>query len=116
MNGFLNILKPPGMTSAAVVAVVRRLTEEKRVGHAGTLDPEASGVLPLMVGKASRLFDYLVEKEKTYIAQLKPGYATDTQDAQGAVMETGDAVVSEAALDAVLPRFTGTIVQTPPMI
>ena len=59
MNGFFNILKPTGMSSAAVVAVMRRLTGEKRVGHAGTLDPEAAGVLPIMTGKAARLFDYL---------------------------------------------------------
>ena len=65
MNGFLNILKPPGMSSAAVVSVIRRLSGEKRTGHAGTLDPEAAGVLPIMVGQATRLFDYLVEKEKT---------------------------------------------------
>lgn len=64
MNGFLNILKPPGMTSAAVVGYVRRMTGEKRVGHAGTLDPEAAGVLPIMIGRAARLFDYLVDKEK----------------------------------------------------
>ena len=69
MNGFLNILKPPGMTSAAVVGYVRRMTGEKRVGHAGTLDPEAAGVLPIMIGRAARLFDYLVDKEKTYVAE-----------------------------------------------
>ncbi|MBQ7305806.1 MAG: pseudouridine synthase, partial [Clostridia bacterium] len=73
MNGFLNILKPPGMTSAAVVAQVRRLTGEKRVGHAGTLDPEAAGVLPVMIGKAARLFDYLVDKEKEYVAECAFG-------------------------------------------
>ena len=69
MNGFLNILKPPGMTSAAVVGYVRRMTGEKRVGHAGTLDPEAAGVLPIMIGRAARLFDYLVDKEKTYVSK-----------------------------------------------
>ena len=68
MNGFFNIWKPTGMSSAAVVAVMRRLTGEKRTGHAGTLDPEAAGVLPIMTGKATRLFDYLVDKEKEYEA------------------------------------------------
>ena len=82
MNGFLNILKPPGMTSAAVVGNVRRLTGEKRVGHAGTLDPEAAGVLPVMVGRAARLFDYLTEKEKTYVAECAFGCETDTQDSE----------------------------------
>ena len=87
MNGFLCVLKPPGMTSSDVVVRVRRkLGRGAKVGHAGTLDPEASGVLPLMIGRAARLFDYLVEKEKTYVAQLKPGYATDTQDAHGAII------------------------------
>ncbi len=90
MNGYLNIHKPAGMSSAAVVAAVRRLTGEKRVGHAGTLDPQAAGVLPIMVGKATRLFDYLVEKEKEYVAVAAFGTATDTQDATGTVTETGD--------------------------
>ena len=86
MNGFLNILKPPGMTSAAVVGYVRRMTGEKRVGHAGTLDPEAAGVLPIMIGRAARLFDYLVDKEKTYVAECAFGAATDTQDATGKIL------------------------------
>ena len=89
MNGFYNIWKPAGMSSAAVVAVMRRLTGEKRTGHAGTLDPEAAGVLPIMVGKAARLFDYLVDKEKEYEAVCAFGSRTDTQDATGEVLETG---------------------------
>ena len=67
MNGFINLLKPPGMSSGAAVAVVKRLTGEK-VGHAGTLDPEAAGVLPIMVGRAARLLDYFPDKSKSYIA------------------------------------------------
>ena len=90
MNGFLNILKPPGMTSAAVVAVVKRLTGEQRVGHAGTLDPEAAGVLPVMIGRAARLFDFLVDKEKAYVAECAFGFATDTQDATGVIVATGE--------------------------
>ena len=77
MNGFLNILKPPGMSSAAVVATVKRLTGEKRIGHAGTLDPEAAGVLPIMLGQATRLFDYLSDKEKCYIAECAFGAETE---------------------------------------
>lgn len=116
MNGFLCVLKPPGMTSSDVVVRVRRqLAGREKVGHAGTLDPEAAGVLPLMVGKASRLFDYLVEKEKTYVAQLKPGYATDTQDTHGAIISGTGAQVTQEQLEAVLPRFIGDIMQTPPM-
>ena len=83
--GFLNVLKPPGMTSSQVVGRVRRLLGGAKVGHAGTLDPEAAGVLPLMVGKAARLFDYLQDKEKAYVAEVAFGTETDTQDAQGAV-------------------------------
>ena len=85
--GFLNVLKPPGMSSAHVVGAVRRLLGGAKIGHAGTLDPEASGVLPLMVGKAARLFDYMQDKEKAYITEVAFGCATDTQDAQGTAIE-----------------------------
>ena len=113
MNGFLNLLKPPGMTSAAVVAVVRRLTGEKRVGHAGTLDPEAAGVLPIMVGKAARLFDYLVDKEKEYVAEAAFGASTDTQDATGQVVAMSDAYPSLEAVRQAARRLTGDIWQRP---
>lgn len=113
MNGFLNILKPPGMTSAAVVAVVRRLTGEKRVGHAGTLDPEASGVLPIMVGKAARLFDYLVDKQKAYVAEVAFGQATDTQDATGRVVATGDHYPTRGQVEEAALKLTGDIWQRP---
>lgn len=115
MNGFLNILKPPGMTSAAVVAVVRRLTGEKRVGHAGTLDPEAAGVLPVMIGRAARLFDYLVDKEKAYVAEVAFGASTDTQDATGTVIETGTNYPDLAAIRAAADQLTGDIMQRPSM-
>ena len=115
MNGFLNILKPPGMTSAAVVAVVRRMTGEKRVGHAGTLDPEAAGVLPIMVGKAARLFDYLVDKEKEYVAEAAFGTATDTQDATGRVIARGENYPDEARLADAARQLTGDIWQRPSM-
>ena len=116
MNGFLCVLKPPGMTSSDVVVRIRRMLPKGiKVGHAGTLDPEAAGVLPLMIGKASRLFDYLVEKEKVYVAQIKPGYATDTQDAHGQVISGEGNGVTRAQLEAVLPQFIGEIDQIPPM-
>ena len=115
MNGCLNILKPPGMTSAAVVAVTRRLTGEKRVGHAGTLDPEAAGVLPVMIGKAARLFDYLVDKEKEYVAECAFGKATDTQDATGRVTAAGDCYPTLAQVRAAADRLTGDIWQRPSM-
>ena len=116
MNGFLCVLKPPGMTSSDVVVRVRRLLGRKeKVGHAGTLDPEASGVLPLMIGRAARLFDYLVEKEKIYVAELRPGYATDTQDAHGKIVSGSGERITRAQLESVIPQFTGDILQKPPM-
>lgn len=114
MNGFLNVMKPPGMTSSGVVVGIRRSLSGEKVGHAGTLDPEAAGVLPIMVGKAARLFDVLVDKQKSYIAQITFGTATDTQDAQGkAILRTGEAPTQDE-LKAALPEFVGNIMQTPP--
>ena len=115
MNGFFNIMKPPGMTSAAVVAVMRRLTGEKRVGHAGTLDPEAAGVLPVMAGKAARLFDYLVDKEKEYEAVCAFGSRTDTQDATGTVIETGENYPDRTLIAEKAAELTGDIIQVPSM-
>ena len=113
MNGFLNILKPPGMTSAAVVGYVRRMTGEKRVGHAGTLDPEAAGVLPIMIGRAARLFDYLVDKEKTYVAECAFGAATDTQDATGKIIATGENYPDFSAVQEAAEHLVGDIEQRP---
>ncbi len=118
MDGFLNINKPLGMTSSDVVVYVRRrLPKGTRVGHGGTLDPEASGVLPVCVGRAARLFDYIIDKEKTYVAVLKLGVTTETQDASGQVVKTlpVDVDVGAAAVAAVLPEFEGEIEQIPPM-
>ena len=113
--GFLNVLKPPGMSSAQLVGRVRRLLGGAKIGHAGTLDPEAAGVLPLMVGKATRLFDYMQDKQKAYITEVAFGCATDTQDAQGKAVATGDLYPSREALAALLPSFVGEQLQTPPM-
>ena len=113
--GFLNVLKPPGMSAAAVVGLVRRLLDGEKVGHAGTLDPEAAGVLPLMVGKAARLFDYMQDKEKAYVAEIAFGAATDTQDAQGTVLETGENYPDEETLRNALKSFEGEQLQKPPM-
>ena len=115
MNGFFNIMKPAGMSSAAVVAVMRRLTGEKRTGHAGTLDPEAAGVLPIMTGKATRLFDYLVDKEKEYDAVCAFGRSTDTQDATGETTETGDAYPDLETVRQAALGLTGEIRQRPSM-
>lgn len=113
MNGFINLLKPPGMSSGNAVAAVKRLTGEK-VGHAGTLDPEASGILPIMVGRATRLLNYFSEKEKTYIAEISFEGATDTQDAQGVLIEDGCGKPDRDAFCHVLEDMTGEIDQCPP--
>ena len=116
MNGFLNLYKPTGRTSSdAVVFVRRRLPKGTAVGHGGTLDPEASGVLPVCVGSATRLFDYIIDKQKTYVARLRLGVETDTQDATGQVVAERPVTVGEAELRAALPRFVGEIEQVPPM-
>ena len=103
------------MSSAAVVAVMRRLTGEKRTGHAGTLDPEAAGVLPIMTGKATRLFDYLVDKEKEYEAVCAFGIATDTQDATGTAVETGTNYPDLDTVKEKARELTGEIRQRPSM-
>lgn len=113
MDGFLNIDKPAGVTSAAVVAMVRRAVGEKRVGHAGTLDPDATGVLPVMTGRATRLFDYLLEKDKEYEAVVAFGSSTDTQDASGRVVETGTDYPRLDEVEKRLPELTGDIMQIP---
>ena len=116
MNGFLIINKPTGRTSSdAVVFVRKRLPRGTAVGHGGTLDPEASGVLPVCVGSATRLFDYIIDKQKTYVARLKLGVETDTQDATGRVVATMPVTAGEAKVRAVLPNFIGEIEQVPPM-
>ena len=114
MEGIVPLLKPPGLSSSDCVVDVRRLFGEKRVGHLGTLDPGAAGILPVCVGRAVRLFDYLVDKDKTYRFELILGTATDTQDSFGQVIETGERDIPTAALAAVLPRFTGEIEQLAP--
>ncbi len=117
MNGVLNIDKPAGMTSHDVVARVRRTARIKRVGHAGTLDPDATGVLLVCLGAATRLSDLLADEGKEYRATLALGVTTTTEDASGEVLTQVDAGhVTEADLAAVLPRFVGDVSQIPPMV
>jgi tRNA pseudouridine55 synthase len=116
VDGILNIDKPAGITSFGVVARVRRLCKQKQVGHAGTLDPFATGVLPVCLGQATRIAEYLQLLHKTYLAVIRLGVETDTYDASGRILRQCDAsTVSREDLPAVLSRFTGTIAQTPPM-
>ncbi|NLZ88570.1 MAG: tRNA pseudouridine(55) synthase TruB [Clostridiales bacterium] len=112
-NGIVNLLKPPGMSSRQAVSAVRRMMGEK-AGHAGTLDPEACGVLPIMVGRATRLFDYIADQDKQYLAELCFGAATDTQDAQGNVVAVGNCRPDEADIRQAMTAFIGDVLQTPP--
>ena len=117
MNGVLNIDKPAGMTSHDVVARVRRVARSKRVGHAGTLDPDATGVLLVCLGTATRLSDFLADAGKDYRATLALGAATTTEDASGDVLTEADAsAVTAEDIGALLPHFTGEISQIPPMV
>ncbi|HRF93607.1 MAG TPA: tRNA pseudouridine(55) synthase TruB [Aggregatilineales bacterium] len=114
--GFLNINKPLGMTSHDVVAKIRRSFKIKKVGHAGTLDPLATGVLVLCLGDATRLSDYVMHSQKTYVAEIRFGQTTDTYDSEGQIITSTDAThLTQAHLEAILPQFTGDIQQIPPM-
>ncbi|MFH5909199.1 tRNA pseudouridine(55) synthase TruB [Clostridium perfringens] len=116
MNGVINIYKNTGMTSFDVVAIVRRVAKMKKVGHTGTLDPAASGVLPVCLGKATKIIDYIMENKKVYRVNLKLGMITDTYDLEGEVLREEDA--SHITKDEILNcinSFLGTIDQVPPM-
>ena len=116
MTGILNIDKPSGMTSFQVVALVKRLSGERRVGHAGTLDPIATGVLPVCIGQATRVIEFLSEARKTYLAEIELGIATDTYDISGLVTQRGDtSTIDRERLESALNSFRGLIRQTPPM-
>jgi tRNA pseudouridine55 synthase len=117
MNGIFNIDKPQGMTSHDVVARVRRIIGQRRVGHAGTLDPMATGVLPVVVGMATRLVEYLADADKAYRATLMLGITSDTYDREGTLTPTRYAgnMPSRQELDTALDRFRGEIEQLPPM-
>jgi tRNA pseudouridine55 synthase len=114
-NGIIIIDKPPLWTSHDVVAKLRGKLKEKRIGHAGTLDPMATGVLPVFVGRATRAVEFAAEGEKEYVAGLRLGVVTDTQDLTGTVLEERPAEVSREELEAVLTRFRGDTLQIPPM-
>ena len=115
-SGVLVVDKPAGPTSFDVVARVKRLARASKAGHTGTLDPLATGVLVVCLGEAVKLQQFLVEGDKAYQATAAFGTATETEDAEGRVVETGDPTrVDEAALRAALPRFVGEIEQVPPM-
>ncbi len=116
MDGILNINKPMGKTSFSIVARLKRLTGEQRVGHAGTLDPAATGVLPVCFGQGTRVIGFLIEATKAYWAQIELGVATDTYDASGKVTQKGDpSGISRGQLESALISFRGLTQQIPPM-
>src|SRR5215208_4505731 len=115
IDGLLVVDKPAGWTSHDVVARMRRLTGVRRIGHAGTLDPLATGVLPLGIGQGTRVLEYAGDADKVYFATVRLGASTDTYDADGRVTEEGDAsMVTEEEARAALASFVGTIEQRPP--
>lgn len=115
MNGILILDKPAGFTSFDGVAVLRGLTRERKIGHTGTLDPMATGVLPILLGRAAKALNFLPDTDKEYVASFRLGERRDTGDVTGAVVETSPAPVSQEALEKVLPAFRGEILQVPPM-
>lgn len=113
-DGVLVVHKPVGPSSHDIVVIARRSLGVSRIGHTGTLDPQASGVLPLVVGQATRLAQHLTGSDKEYLATVRFGVVTDTRDAAGTVVATSDAVPDAHALTNALPAFTGRFEQTPP--
>ncbi|MEE1328727.1 MAG: tRNA pseudouridine(55) synthase TruB [Oscillospiraceae bacterium] len=115
MNGIVIIDKPQGWTSQDVTARLRRVFNTRRIGHGGTLDPMATGVLPVFVGRATRGVEFFEHAEKTYETVLRLGLTTDTEDISGNVLTEQDAFVTGEELEAVLEKFRGDILQVPPM-
>ena len=115
MDGILNILKPPGMTSHDVISCVRRTVGQKKVGHSGTLDPGAAGVLPICMGKATRLSDYVSEGTKRYLGEIVFGASTDTLDSYGKVVKRMDVEITQQVFEQTIAHFIGTIDQPVPL-
>ena len=115
MNGIVIVDKPAGWTSQDVVSKLRGALHTKRIGHGGTLDPMATGVLPVFVGRATRGVEFFEHAEKTYVATLRLGLHTDTEDISGTVLEEKEVHISEAEFLGILPQFRGKIQQIPPM-
>ncbi len=115
MNGIILVDKPEGWTSHDVIAKLRGILGERRIGHSGTLDPMATGLLVVFVGRATRAVEFAESHKKEYIAGFRPGIVTDTQDITGNILKTSEQLVSREELMAVLSKFTGDIRQIPPM-
>ena len=115
MNGIVIVDKPQEWTSQDVTARLRRVFNTRRIGHGGTLDPMATGVLPVFVGRATRGVEFFEHAEKTYEATLLLGTTTDTEDTSGTILEQKEVHISETEFLSILPRFRGKIMQVPPM-
>lgn len=117
MEGIIPLYKPKGMTSHDCVFKLRKILKMKRIGHTGTLDPDVTGVLPICIGKATKVAEYITDAGKTYEGEVTLGFSTTTEDASGEVVETRkvDRVISKSEIIEMLHTFTGTIRQTPPM-
>lgn len=115
INGIVNVYKEKGFTSFDVVAKMRGMFHQKKIGHTGTLDPDAEGVLPVCLGKATKVCDLLTDKDKEYKAVLLLGQETDTQDISGEILNTGDVTMSEEAVKEAVLSFVGAYEQVPPM-
>ena len=115
MDGIINVYKEKGFTSHDVVAVMRKIANQKKIGHTGTLDPEAEGVLPVCLGKATKLADYIMASEKQYRAMVRLGITTTTEDASGEVLEERPVDVTEEELQKALLSMEGEQMQVPPM-
>ncbi len=115
MNGILNIFKPKNMTSHDVVSILRKKTGIKRIGHTGTLDPMATGALPICIGKATRVSEYLLNLDKEYVAELTLGARTDTLDMEGKIVDTSNMTVTKDDIINTVQSYVGDIKQMPPM-
>jgi len=115
MNGIINVFKPTGITSFDVVRTIRKISNIKKVGHAGTLDPEASGVLPVCIGKATKAIDYIMGDFKIYEVELKLGVTTDTYDREGKILSESEVLASDEEITRAINSFVGEIKQIPPM-
>lgn len=115
VSGFINVYKPKNMTSAQVVSIVKKITNAKKVGHFGTLDPLATGVLPIAINNATKLFDYFLNKDKKYIAVFRFSETTDTLDQGGKIIKTNCKIPTEKNVRDVLSIFIKQYMQTPPL-
>ncbi len=115
MNGIINVLKPAGMTSFDVVSFLRKAAGQKKIGHTGTLDPSAVGVLPICIGNATRAIEFIIDKDKEYRAELTLGWATDTQDSSGQAIYSGELEADNEAVVKTIMSFVGELDQVPPM-